>query len=120
VCVQLTVCAQLCLTLCDSMDCSLPGSSVKTVGGFNDIKGTCKNLEVHLKRASRMTQMIKNLSALQDSLISGLERSPGGGNGNPLQYSCLENPKDRGTGWVAVHRVKKSQIRLSMNAFIVK
>ena len=32
-------------------------------------------------------------------LISGLGRSPGGGNGNPLQYSCLENPMDRGAQW---------------------
>ena len=34
-------------------------------------------------------------------LIPGSERSPGGGNGNPLQYSCLENPMDRGAGWTA-------------------
>ena len=33
-------------------------------------------------------------------LIPGLGRSPGEGNGNPLQYSCLENPMDRGVGWV--------------------
>ena len=46
-------------------------------------------------------------------LISGLGRSPAGGHGNPLQYSCLENPMDRG-GWQAtVHRVIKSQKRLS-------
>ena len=37
--------------------------------------------------------------------IPGSGRSPGGGHGNPLQYSCLENPMDRGTWWVAVHRV---------------
>ena len=35
----------------------------------------------------------------------GLGRSPGGGQGNPLQYSCLENPSDRGAWWVAVHGV---------------
>ena len=40
--------------------------------------------------------------------------SPGGGNGNPLQYSCLENPKDRGAWQVIVHRVTKSQTQLSM------
>ena len=45
--------------------------------------------------------------------IPGLGRSPGGGNGNPLQYSCLENPVDRGTGWTAVHGVTKNQTRLS-------
>ena len=37
--------------------------------------------------------------------IPGSGRSPGGGHGNPLQYSCLENPKDRGAQWAAVHRV---------------
>ena len=42
-------------------------------------------------------------------LIPGLGRSPGGGHGNPLQYSCLENPMDRG-GWQAtVHGVAKSR-----------
>ena len=44
-------------------------------------------------------------------LIPGLG-SPGEGNGNPLQYSCLENPKDRGAWWATVHRVAKSQTRL--------
>ena len=42
--------------------------------------------------------------------IPGLERSPGEGNGNPLQYSCLENPMDRGTWWATVNGVAKSQI----------
>ena len=41
--------------------------------------------------------------------IPGLERCPGEGNGNPLQYSCLENPMDRGAWWAAVHGVAKSQ-----------
>ena len=39
-------------------------------------------------------------------------RSPGGGCGNPLQYSCLENPMDRGAWWATVHRVSKSWTRL--------
>ena len=38
-------------------------------------------------------------------LIPGLARSPGGGHGNPLQYSCLENPMDRGAWWATVHGV---------------
>ena len=38
-------------------------------------------------------------------LIPGLGRSPGEGNGNPLQYSCLENPLDRGAWWATVHGV---------------
>ena len=40
--------------------------------------------------------------------IPGLERSPGEGHGNPLQYSCLENPMDRGTCWATVHGVTES------------
>ena len=46
-------------------------------------------------------------------LIPGLGRSPGEGNGNPLQYSCLENSMDGGTWWATVHGVAKSQTRLS-------
>ena len=44
-------------------------------------------------------------------LITGLGRSPGGGNSNPLQYSCLENPKERGAWWATVHGVTKSWTR---------
>ena len=40
-------------------------------------------------------------------LIRGTERSPGEGNGNPVQYSCLENPMDRGAWWATVHGVCK-------------
>ena len=40
--------------------------------------------------------------------IPGLGRSPGGGNGNPLRYSCLENPIDGGAWWATVHQVAKS------------
>ena len=51
--------------------------------------------------ASQVAQVVNNPPAnaedIRDSgLIPGLERSPGGGHGNPLKYSCLENPKDRG------------------------
>ena len=46
-------------------------------------------------------------------LIPGSRRSPGEGNGNPLHYSCLENPMDRGAWWASVHRVSKSRTRLS-------
>ena len=47
------------------------------------------------------------------SSIPGLGRCPGGGCGNPLHYSCLENPMDRGAWKDMVHRVAKSQIRLN-------
>ena len=78
-------------------------------------------------RASQMVLMVKNLPAnardLKDAgsiLISG--RSPGGGHGNPLQYSCLENPMDRGAWQDTVHRVAKSRTWLkclSMHAHVV-
>ena len=42
--------------------------------------------------------------------IPGLGRSPGGGHGNPLQYSCLENPMDRGAWQVTVHRIAESDM----------
>ena len=49
--------------------------------------------------------------------IPGLGRSPGEGNGNPLQYSCLENPMDRGAWRATVHGVTESQTRLSNFTF---
>ena len=45
--------------------------------------------------------------------VPGLGRSPGGGHGNSLQYSCLENPFDRGAWWATVHGVAESQTSLS-------
>jgi len=45
--------------------------------------------------------------------IPGLGRSPGEGNGNPLLYSCLENPMDRGSWWGIVHGMAKSWTQLS-------
>ena len=55
-----------------------------------------------------VNKLLANVGDLRDaSLISGSGRSPGGGHGNPLQYSCLENPMDRGAWKVAVHGVAK-------------
>ena len=58
--------------------------------------------------------MVKNLPATAGDIrdvgsIPGSGRSPRGGHGNPLQYSCLENPMARGAWWATVHRVVKSQ-----------
>ena len=51
-----------------------------------------------------------NTGDLRDSgLIPGSGRSPGEGNGTPHQYSCLENPMNRGAWWATVHRVAKNQ-----------
>ena len=66
---------------------------------------------------TELTLMVKNLAAnvghLRDTgLIPGLERSPGGGHGNPLQYSCLENPMVIGAWLATIHRVTKSWILL--------
>ena len=47
--------------------------------------------------------------------IPGWRGSPGGGHGNPLQYSCLQNPMDRGAWRATVHRVAKSQILLPVH-----
>ena len=49
--------------------------------------------------------------------VPELGRSPGEGNGDPLQYSCLENPMDRGAQWATVPGVRKSGTRLSMHAY---
>ena len=63
-----------------------------------------------------MAQVVKNLPVsagdMRRGSIPGSGKSPGGEHGNPLQYSCLENPMDRGVWWAAVHRVAKSRMRL--------
>ena len=60
--------------------------------------------------------MVKNPPANAEDVdsIPGLERSPGVGNVNPLQYSCLENSMDSGAWWATVHGVAKSRTELSM------
>ena len=68
-----------------------------------------------------MALVVKNLPAyagdIRDaSSIPELGRSPGGGHGNPLQYSCLENPMDRGAWRTTVHRVAKSQTQPTTEA----
>ena len=64
-----------------------------------------------------MALVVKNVPASAGDLedpgsVPELARSPGGGHGNPLQYSCLQNPMDRGAWQATVHRVTKSQTRL--------
>ena len=67
--------------------------------------------------ASQVALVIKNLpantgDARDAGLIPGLGRSPGGGHGSPLQYSCLENPMDRGAWQGMVHGVTKNWTQL--------
>ena len=64
--------------------------------------------------ASQVVLMLKNPSASTGDIrdmgsIPGLGRSPRRGHGNPLQYSCLENPMDRGVWRAAAHRIPKNQ-----------
>ena len=64
-------------------------------------------------QASQVVLVVKNMPANAGDtrdmgLIPGLGRSPGGGHGNPLLYSCLENPMDIGAWWATVHSVAKS------------
>ena len=67
--------------------------------------------------ASQLVLAVKNMSANAEDIremssIPGLGRSPGGGHDNPLQYSCLENPMDRGAWQATVHRFTKSWTQL--------
>ena len=70
------------------------------------------------QKASQVVTVVKNPPAIAGgkgvtSSIPGLGRSPRGGNSNPLQDSCLENPMDRGAWQATVHEVAKSQTRQS-------
>ena len=67
--------------------------------------------------------MVKNPSANAGDArdagsIPGSGKCPGGGHGNPLQYSCLDNPMNRGAWWATVHGVAKSQAQLSRHTCI--
>ena len=69
---------------------------------------------ISLIEASQVALVVKNPPAnagdLRDaSSVPGLGRSPGGGHGNPLQYSCLENLVKRGAWWATVHGVTQNQ-----------
>ena len=77
------------------------------------------------RRASQLALMVKNLPANEGDVrdtgsVPELGRSPGEGHGNPLQYSCLENPKDRRAWRAMVHWVAKSWTRLKQLSTHVK
>ena len=77
--------------------------------------------------ASQVALVVKNLPAnakdIRDAIsLPGSRRSPGVGNGNTLQYSCLENPMERGAWWATVHEVANSWTQLKqlcMPAFMI-
>ena len=67
--------------------------------------------ELNIGWASQVALEVKNTRTKAEDVRdkgSGLQKFPGEGNGNPLQYSCLENPMDRGTWWATVHWSAKS------------
>ena len=63
-----------------------------------------------MARAFLVAQMVNNLPSMRETRVQSLlGRTPGEGNGNPLQYSCLENPMEKGAWWATAHRITKSQ-----------
>ena len=74
-------------------------------------------MNLYTQRTSQVVLVVKNLSVNAGDVrdagsIPGSGRSPRGGNGNPFQYSCLENPMDIGAWWVILLRVTQSQTQL--------
>ena len=82
------------------------------------VKGICRVNRLGAVGASPVAQTGKKITCNTGNLglIPGWGRPPGGGHGNPLQYSCLESPMDREAWWATVHRVTKSWTRLSDSA----
>ena len=144
--------AQLCLTLCNPMDCSPPGSPVPGTLQARIMEWVAISLSSQPRDGTRVSRIagrfftswatreapltteerlitiilgkrlgfpsgsvVKNppANAGDVGLISRLQRSPGEENGNPLLYSCLGNPIDRGAWQATIHRVSKSQTWLS-------
>ena len=129
---------QLYPTLWDLMDCSIPGSPVhgilqaRILGWIATPSSRGSSCSRDQTRVSHVYLLWQGGSILLDfpcgsdskdfacnaedwGLIPGSGRSPGEGNGNPPQYSRLENPMDRGAWWTIVHGVTKSWTRLSDN-----
>ena len=113
--------------LCDSVDCSMPGFPVHHQ--LPELAQTHWATREAFFRYMCMMAFQGRMSFLHGlavgsacsvgdvrytGLIPGTGRSPGGGHGNSLQYSCLENPMGRGAWRATVHGVVKSQIRLKL------
>ena len=143
--------AKSCLTPCDPMDCSPPGSSVPGISQATALEWvatsfsrgsswprdwTCSSYASCIGRqilyhwatwkpdsAEKDTKAQNNLKSLHAALFpfrlpiysfnQDVVTLPGEGNGNPLQYSCLEDPVDREAWWATVHGVTNSRTRLS-------
>ena len=116
---------QLCPTLSNPMDCTLPGSSIHGIFQARVLEWGAIAFSAYLHRllkpfwfpllgfpgSSEVKVSVCNMG--DPGSIPGLGRSPGEGNGNPLQDSCLENPMDREAWWATVRGVAKSWTRLS-------
>ena len=102
--------ARSCLNLCDVVDYSLPGSCVHGIFQARILEWEQWSVIIH---AYQVALVVKNRPAnavdqRDVGSIPGSGRSPGEGNGNLLQYSCLENPMDRGAWQTTIHGVAKS------------
>ena len=101
-----------------ALDCPIPGAMAQRAQSSGSWEGAHSEpfnfvllgLSSLLSWAS-LAQMVKNPPANSGDVgsVLGLRRSPGEGNGYPLQYSCLESPMDRGAWWATVYGVTKSQ-----------
>ena len=92
------------------------------MGLWSDISGGRSPLLCHFfPWASLVAQSVKHLPAMWETWVRSLGRkdTPGEGNGNPLQHSCLENLMGRGAWWATVYRITKSRTRLSDSRFLL-
>ena len=102
------------------MDCSLPGSSIHGIFQARVLEWGAIAFSIHWdpskhkKKFAGGSEVKVSAYKVGDlGLTPGSGRSPGEGNGNPLQYSCLENPMNGGAWWATVNGVAKRWTRLS-------
>ena len=127
--------AQSCLTLCSPMDCSPPGFSVHGIfqarilewvaisysRGFSDpgIEPKCLRNTTKVSICTRLPWWLSGkestCQAGDTGSIPESGRSPGGENGNPLQYSCMRNPMQREAWWATVHGAANATWPLNNN-----
>ena len=97
------------------------GSFIKRSGGVKAPDRAC--VLSHVARILELVaipQLVKNLPAVQETQVRSLgqEISPGEGNGNPLQNSCLDNPMDREARWATAQGITRSQTRPNIHSHI--
>ena len=115
--------AQSCLTLHDPMDCSLPSSSAHGIFQARVLEWSAiafskiplgSSIKVKSRLIGKDSDAGRDLGqekkGMREDEMAGWHH--GEGNGNPLQYSCLENPRDGGAWWDAVYGVAQSRTRL--------